>query len=334
MAVAATGVVALPGSVQTCTVAAAELGSTDQVGVIILPTVASEAGRLGWWMMGGLLGLVGLGRVIGSQKMARLPFSLGGLKGSASLFSLVARIEDWLTPVDGAFAIREAALGVAVCRTGRLMKGRVVVWGVGAGDEEADDLSSAAAGVGSTEAAVAASDFVLSADADLLSSALGLAGGEIGDEMVGFFLSVIFGFSGALGFSGAFGFSVLAALALSSALLGFVSTLDLSVTLDLASSFFFLSASLADQTEVLGLGGEVIVESLVEGKVALALEDVTAVAGAVSVCENGDTVSVVTGLVGDAVVLFLRKGDWTGLMVVANGVEIDLAPAPIAFLLR
>jgi len=73
-------------------------------------------------MMGGLLGLVGLGRVIGSQNMALRPLSRGGLNGSDS-FSLVARIEDCETPVEGAFAISKAALGVAAWRTGRLITG-------------------------------------------------------------------------------------------------------------------------------------------------------------------------------------------------------------------
>lgn len=54
---------------------------------------------------------MGLGRVIGSQNTARLALSRGGLKGSLS-FSLVARIDDCDTPVDGALAIRDAALGV------------------------------------------------------------------------------------------------------------------------------------------------------------------------------------------------------------------------------
>jgi len=82
----------LPGIVQNWTWSAA-LGCTDQVGVIIFPILASWVGRCGWWMMGGLFGLVGLGRVIGSQNIARRPFSLGGLKGSDS-FSLVARMDD------------------------------------------------------------------------------------------------------------------------------------------------------------------------------------------------------------------------------------------------
>jgi len=61
--------------------------------------------------MGGLFGLVGLGRVIGSQNTARLALSRGGLNGSHS-FSFVARIDDWDTPVEGALAIRDAAFGV------------------------------------------------------------------------------------------------------------------------------------------------------------------------------------------------------------------------------
>ena len=64
-------------------------------------------------MMGGLLGLVGLGRVIGSQNIALRPFSRGGLNGSDS-FSFEASIEDWETPVEGALAMSEAAFGVAV----------------------------------------------------------------------------------------------------------------------------------------------------------------------------------------------------------------------------
>ena len=74
-------------------------------------------------MMGGMLGLVGLGRVRLSLNMALLPRSLGGLQGSGSAFSLLERIEDCDTPVDGALAIRLAAFGVAVCKIGLLIVG-------------------------------------------------------------------------------------------------------------------------------------------------------------------------------------------------------------------
>jgi len=46
------------------------------------------------WMMGGMLGLVGLGKVKLSLKTALLARSLGGLKGSDSVFSLAERMED------------------------------------------------------------------------------------------------------------------------------------------------------------------------------------------------------------------------------------------------
>ena len=74
-------------------------------------------------MMGGMLGLVGLGRVRLSLNIALLARSRGGLNGSGSVFSLVASIEECDTPVLGALAIRFAALGVAVCKIGLLMVG-------------------------------------------------------------------------------------------------------------------------------------------------------------------------------------------------------------------
>ena len=99
------------------------------MGVITFPR-ASSVGGWGWWMMGGVLGLVGEGRMIWSLNTALLALSLGGLKGSASFSVLVARIEDWETPVEGAFAIKDAALGVAVWSTGLLIRGRTVAVGV------------------------------------------------------------------------------------------------------------------------------------------------------------------------------------------------------------
>lgn len=67
--------------------------------------------------------------MIWSLNTALRALSLGGLKGSASFSKLVARIEDWDTPVEGAFAISEAALGVAICSTGLLIRGRTVAVG-------------------------------------------------------------------------------------------------------------------------------------------------------------------------------------------------------------
>lgn len=67
--------------------------------------------------------------MIWSLNTALRALSLGGLKGSASFSKLVARIEDCDTPVEGALAIREAALGVAVCSTGLLIRGRTVAVG-------------------------------------------------------------------------------------------------------------------------------------------------------------------------------------------------------------
>ena len=73
--------------------------------------------------MGGMLGLVGLGRVRLSLNMALLPRSRAGLETLTSAFSLLDKMEDWDTPVDGALAMRLAALGVAVCRIGLLIVG-------------------------------------------------------------------------------------------------------------------------------------------------------------------------------------------------------------------
>ena len=92
-------------------------------------------------MMGGMLGLVGLGRVRVSLNTARRPRSRGGLKGSGSSLSLVARMEECDTPVLGALAIRLAALGVAVCSTGLLMVGRAAAGGL-----EEDTFSAEAEG--------------------------------------------------------------------------------------------------------------------------------------------------------------------------------------------
>ena len=70
-------------------------------------------------MIGGLLGLVGLGSVKGSQKTTPRE-ALLGLSLTASLaseaatsFSLVAKIELCETPVEWDFEINEAAEGVA-----------------------------------------------------------------------------------------------------------------------------------------------------------------------------------------------------------------------------
>ena len=105
----------------------------DQVGVISLAWAGAGSGEVslaGWWMMGGMLGLVGLGRVRVSLNTARRPRSRGGLKGSGSSLSLVARMEECDTPVLGALAIRLAALGVAVCSTGLLMVDRAAAGGL------------------------------------------------------------------------------------------------------------------------------------------------------------------------------------------------------------
>jgi len=100
------------------------------VGVITLPRLSASLGAEGMWIMGGMLGLVGLGRVRLSLNTARLALSRGGLKGSGSIFSLAERIEDWDTPVLGALAIRLAALGVAFCRMGLLITGLAAVGGL------------------------------------------------------------------------------------------------------------------------------------------------------------------------------------------------------------
>ena len=81
-------------------------------------------------MIGGVFGEVGEGRMIWSLNTALLALSRGGLKGSDSFSKFVARMEDCETPVEGAFAIKEAALGVVFCSTGLLIKGRTVAVGV------------------------------------------------------------------------------------------------------------------------------------------------------------------------------------------------------------
>ena len=69
-------------------------------------------------MIGGLLGLVGLGSVKGSQKTtpreALLDLITASLASEAATsFSLVAKIELCETPVEWDFEINEAAEGVA-----------------------------------------------------------------------------------------------------------------------------------------------------------------------------------------------------------------------------
>lgn len=81
-------------------------------------------------MIGGVFGEVGEGKMIWSLNTARLALSRGGLKGSDSFSVFVARMEDCETPVEGAFAIKEAALGVVFCNTGLLINGRTVAVGV------------------------------------------------------------------------------------------------------------------------------------------------------------------------------------------------------------
>ena len=62
-------------------------------------------------MIGGVLGLVGLGRVIGSQKTT--PLDVLSFKGRSTFLLFPARMELCETPVEGAFEIREAADEVA-----------------------------------------------------------------------------------------------------------------------------------------------------------------------------------------------------------------------------
>ena len=69
-------------------------------------------------MIGGLLGLVGLGSVKGSQKTTPREALLGLITASlaseaVASFSLVAKIELCETPVEWDFEINEAAEGVA-----------------------------------------------------------------------------------------------------------------------------------------------------------------------------------------------------------------------------
>lgn len=74
-------------------------------------------------MIGGLLGLVGLGRVKGSQKTTPLDdlLALGNAQGWPSTLSFdnsFERIELWDTPVECDLEMRADAVGVAVCKTG------------------------------------------------------------------------------------------------------------------------------------------------------------------------------------------------------------------------
>ena len=75
------------------------------VGVVKLEDVEEAC----WCIMGGLLGLVGLGKVNGSQNTTPLEDDLSPL-----LFPLPPKIELCETPVEGALSINEAAEGVAV----------------------------------------------------------------------------------------------------------------------------------------------------------------------------------------------------------------------------
>lgn len=63
------------------------------MGVITLPRASSVAGW-GWWIMGGVFGEVGEGKMIWSLNTARRALSFGGLNGSDSFSVLVARMED------------------------------------------------------------------------------------------------------------------------------------------------------------------------------------------------------------------------------------------------
>lgn len=73
-------------------------------------------------MIGGLLGLVGLGRVKGSQKTTPLDdlLALGNAEGPSTLSfdNSFERIELWDTPVECDLEMRADAVGVAVCKTG------------------------------------------------------------------------------------------------------------------------------------------------------------------------------------------------------------------------
>ena len=73
------------------------------------------------------MGLVGLGKVNGSQKTtpleARLDLAVVLSMASMAFSLLTDRMELWLTPVECDLEISEAAVGVAVCRTGRPITG-------------------------------------------------------------------------------------------------------------------------------------------------------------------------------------------------------------------
>ena len=103
--------------------------------------------------MGGLLGLVGLGSVRGSQKTTPLEAleALESLDDSVfctSAFSLEAKIELCDTPVECDFEMSEAAEGVAFCSTGRPMTGLEGTKG------NVEDLGSEAAPPGLLSASV------------------------------------------------------------------------------------------------------------------------------------------------------------------------------------
>lgn len=88
----------------------------DDAEVVIAGLISIDGGRLeleaedetpGWWMIGGVFGFVGEGRVIGSQKTT--PF-----EPRFSFFSAFDKMELWEIPVEGAREMRDCAEGVAV----------------------------------------------------------------------------------------------------------------------------------------------------------------------------------------------------------------------------
>ena len=82
------------------TVGLVTTGVTVDTSVTLVTGASGGVVTLGcMWMMGGLLGLVGLGRVSGSQNTTPRDLEIL-MPFSGSVLSLHAKMEDWDTPVE------------------------------------------------------------------------------------------------------------------------------------------------------------------------------------------------------------------------------------------